>query len=83
MFLDFCLPFDACQFVLAACRRWKLIKLLRRSMLKNWKSLADKRKIRNDEDIPAPSHEEQPVKAKSNDVRIGPMTRARAKLLEQ
>ena len=36
-----------------------------------------------DEDIPAPSHEEQPVKAKSNEVRIGPMTRARAKLLEQ
>ena len=37
----------------------------------------------DDEDIPAPSHEEQPVKAKSNEVRIGPMTRARAKLLEQ
>ena len=37
----------------------------------------------SDEDIPAPSHEEQPVKAKSNEVRIGPMTRARAKLLEQ
>ena len=37
----------------------------------------------DDEDIPAPSHEEQPVKDKSNEVRIGPMTRARAKLLEQ
>ena len=37
----------------------------------------------DDEDIPTPSHEEQPVKAKSNEVRIGPMTRARAKLLEQ
>ena len=40
-----------------------------------------------DEDIPTdllspPSHDEQ-VKDKSNEVRIGPMTRARAKLLEQ
>ena len=38
-----------------------------------------------DEDIPTPSHDEQPVavKNKSNEVRIGPMTRAHAKLLEQ
>ena len=41
----------------------------------------------DDEDIPtdSPPHDEQPVavKDKSNEVRIGPMTRARAKLLEQ
>ena len=35
----------------------------------------------DDEDIPTPSHVAE--KNKSNEVRIGPMTRARAKLLEQ